>query len=176
MRVGRWRRRWDSNPRGLSPYLISSFPRLWELARTFRKITENIGSLQRHYNTGKIGLQERKWRENPGGTTGSNILLKTGVFGDQFCTLERKRRENRFPNPLHDQKSGPMRFTELERGRCILYHVMKNQVLHNSPLKSELHSVIRTAALLLIGNQLRGGLSCLQIKKCSLKRNILEIF
>ena len=24
MRVGRWRRRWDSNPRGLSPYLISS--------------------------------------------------------------------------------------------------------------------------------------------------------
>ena len=150
---------------GVNPQLISSFPRLWELARTFRKITENIGSLQRHYNTGKIGLQERKWRENPGGTTGSNILLKTGVFGDQFCTLERKRRENRFPNPLHDQKSGPMRFTELERGRCILYHVMKNQVLHNSPLKSELHSVIRTAALLLIGNQLRGGLSCLQIKK-----------
>ena len=72
---------------GVSPQLISSFPRFLEADRSQRKITENSGSLQRHYNTGKNGIQERKRRENPGGTTAAQRVrsftpnkLVLGIF------------------------------------------------------------------------------------------------
>ena len=53
-------------------------------------------------------------------------------------------RERRFSTTLNDPKSGPIRFTELERGRCIPYYMMKNHVPHNSPLKFELYSIFYT--------------------------------
>ena len=99
------RRRWDSNPRGLSPYLISSFSRFVEVNERQRKITENNGSPHKHYIMGIIEFQERKKRENQGRTTGSNIFAHNPDFGEKNCTLERSRREKKSIFVLLDAKS-----------------------------------------------------------------------
>ena len=100
MRVGHWRSGWDSNPRYVAVHLISSFLGYLEAGGIFRKLSEDIGTVQDAYAPTLVAYSERKRREKPDVARNSKFFPFQAQLGEKFGTLERKRRETMFS--IHD--------------------------------------------------------------------------
>ena len=81
-------------------YTISSFLGYLEAGGIFRKLSEDIGTVQDAYAPTLVAYSERKRREKPDVARNSKFFPFQAQLGEKFGTLERKRRETMFS--IHD--------------------------------------------------------------------------